>query len=287
VSIQLTNAVWKYSKQQKSGALVVLLAIADYANADGIAWPAVPTLARRTRMSTRNVRRWLSALQRDGELKVFRNKGRHGSNVYKICLPLAGAEKGDAHGTTDTRIAKAVTRVSSTDDAPVIQSITESSVQPSPLVPNGEDIDFWIRVCFDCFQLPVHAIRPHVLRALSLSVADLNKKNSDSLVEFYQTESIDSKEPPYSSRRHSPERLMLDLSRQLSLAVQACPPPKPPKKHDFTIEDVWDYLTKTYPGCNVPRSLEELDAPWWQYMQKEIYSAMHERNQNRTDGGHN
>ena len=33
MSIHLTSAVWNHSKQQKAGALVVLLAIADYANA--------------------------------------------------------------------------------------------------------------------------------------------------------------------------------------------------------------------------------------------------------------
>ena len=54
MSIHVTKAVWDYSKQQKSGALVVLLAIADYANERGMAWPAVSTLARKARMSTRN-----------------------------------------------------------------------------------------------------------------------------------------------------------------------------------------------------------------------------------------
>jgi pyocin large subunit-like protein len=86
MSIELINAVWKHSQQKKSGALVVLQAIADYANADGIAWPAVATLARKTRMSKQNLQRWLSALQRDGELRILRNQGRHGTNnLQSLC----------------------------------------------------------------------------------------------------------------------------------------------------------------------------------------------------------
>jgi hypothetical protein len=282
MSIGLINAVWKHSGQKKSGALVVLQAIADYADADGIAWPAVATLARKTRMSKRNLQRWLSALQRDGELQVLRNQGMRGSNIYKICLPAAEADKGDTYGTNDTGAAKHVTPVSSTNDASVIQSTSESSIQSTPIVPKGDDIDFWIRVSFDCFKQPVHPVRAHVLRALSFVVAALNKNQSDSLVEFYQTEFIDSKEPPYSSRRHSPERLILDLPRQLALAVQTCPPPK---KREFTIEDVRDYLTGKYPGCNLPNSLDDLDGPFWQHIQWEVYDAMRQRNRNRTDTG--
>ena len=221
-------------------------------------------------------------MQRDGELKVLRNEGRRGSNIYKICLPVAEADKGDTRGTNDTGDAKPVTSVSSTNDASVIQSVSEPSIQSTPIVPKGDDIGFWIKVSFDCFKQPVHPVRPHVLRALSVVVAALNKTQADSLVEFYQIEPLDSKEPPYSSRRHSPERLILDLPRQLALAVQTCPPPK---KRDFTIEDVHDYLTGKYPGCNLPNSLDDLDGPLWQHIQWEIYDAMRERNQNRTDAG--
>jgi helix-turn-helix protein len=275
MSIELTNAVWKRSRQKKSGALVVLLAIADYANADGIAWPAVPTLARKARMSKRNVQRWLSALQRDGELKVLRNEGRRGSNIYKICLPVAEVDKGDTRGTNDNGAAKPVTPMSSTNDASVIQSVNEPSIQSTPVVPKGDDMSFWIKVSFDCFKQPVHPVRLHVLRALSAVVAALNKNHADSLVEFYQAELLDSKKPPYSSRRHSPERLMLDLPRQLALAVETCPPPK---KYDFTIEDVREYLRRTYPECTLPNSFDELNS--WRFstsVRSEVWDAMRKR----------
>ena len=284
MSIHLSNTVWKYSRQQKSGALVVLLAIADYANADGIAWPAVPTLARKVRMSKRNVQRWLSSLQRDGELKVLRNEGRRGVNIYKICLPLDNAKRSDADGTGDAGVARPVTRVSSTNAASVIQSINESSIQSTPVVPKGDDINFWINVSFNCFEESVHPVRPRVLRALSIAIPTLNKNHADSLVAFYQEEPLDYKEPPYSSRRHSPERLMLDLPRQLALAVQTCPPRPPPKKPDFTIEDVIRYLKKKYgDDCRFPSSLEELEQPWYGYLRPEVYDAMRARKRRQVD----
>ncbi len=275
MSIELTSAVWKHSRQ-KSGGLLVLLALADYANADGIAWPAVPTLARKARMSRRNLQRWLSTVERDGELRILRNQGRRGTNIYRICVPTHCKEKGDAHGTDDVCVAKSVTPVSSTNDASVIQSVSESLIESTPIIPKGDDIDFWIRVSFNCFKQPVHPVRPHVLRALSVVVAALNKNQADSLLEFYQTELLDSKEPPYSSRRHSPERLILDLPRQLALAVQTCPPPK---KYDFTIEDVREYLLRKYPDCTLPISFDELNS--WRVpdsVQSEVRDAMRKRN---------
>jgi biotin operon repressor len=113
MSIELTRAVWKHSRQ-KSGALLVLLALADYTNNNGIAWPAVSTLARKVRMSKRNVQRCVRALQQAGELEVRRNQGRNGSNVYRICVPTVEPDKRDANVTHDAGVAKALSPPSST-----------------------------------------------------------------------------------------------------------------------------------------------------------------------------
>src|SRR5215469_6951976 len=108
------------------------------------------------------------------------------------------------------------------------------------------------------------------------------------LIDFYQTEPLLSKEPPYSSRRHSPERLILDLPRQLALAVQECPPPPPPEpppEYSFTLEDVCQYLREKYGDCYLPHSLAELDNWSLGYMRPEILEAMQERNKNRPNAG--
>ena len=77
------DGVWRYSKARQ-GQLLVMLAIADFANDDGKAWPSVGTLAEKSRLSERETRYVLRELERSGELKTLRNKGPRGCHVYEI-----------------------------------------------------------------------------------------------------------------------------------------------------------------------------------------------------------
>src|SRR5437763_16906034 len=115
MSFLASNAVWNHSKQ-KSGRLIVLLKLADFANDQGISGPAVSTLAKYARICERHVQRCLEKLQRDGELKIVHNGGPKGSNLYKICLPLIKREQGDASVSPDRAVAAPVTPVSSNSD---------------------------------------------------------------------------------------------------------------------------------------------------------------------------
>src|SRR5215471_3238310 len=101
MNIEVTSVVWKRSRQ-KSGPLLVLLALADYTNNDGIAWPALSTLARKVRMSKRNTQRCVRALEDAGELKVRRNQGRRGSNIYRVCLTGMESNNADTAVIGDT-----------------------------------------------------------------------------------------------------------------------------------------------------------------------------------------
>lgn len=85
------SLVWKYSRADGS-ALLTALAIADFADDDGRAYPSVPTLARKTRTSDRTVRYALTHLRDLGELQVDESAGPRGCNVYRIMLDhlLAG-----------------------------------------------------------------------------------------------------------------------------------------------------------------------------------------------------
>lgn len=259
MSIQLSSAVWKHSKQ-KSGALLVLLAIADYANVNGDAWPAVATLARKARMSVRNVQRSISALQRAGELKVHSNQGRRGSNIYKICLPLIEPINGDGPGTSDARVADPVTPMSSSGDAGVTQSVNESSIKPTPIVPKGDEMEFWIKLSFDCFRQTPHPVSPYIRKRLSEHIPFLGKKNAPALIKFYCCAPLDSKDVPFNSRKHSAERLLWDLPRQLALAARACPP-SPPKKKE---PPRWrEFFRWKYPDCYLPISFYDLSQDQW------------------------
>lgn len=77
--------VWAES-QHAGTELLMLLAIADFADDDGNAYPAVGTLATKCRMSARNANYLLLALQASGELQVLKGQGPYGTNRYRIVL---------------------------------------------------------------------------------------------------------------------------------------------------------------------------------------------------------
>jgi len=105
MSIHVMSMVWKRSRQ-KGGELLVLLALADYANDDGYCWPSIKTLSERSRLLDRSVRRILRKLEKDGEIVTQTKGGVNGSNRYRVTPPseeielfdmcaLCGAGTGD------------------------------------------------------------------------------------------------------------------------------------------------------------------------------------------------
>lgn len=78
-------AVWKGS-QHGGSALLMMLAIADFSDDKGVAYPAVSTLAEKTRMKPRNAHYLLSELQASGELVIKLAAGPRGTNLYRIAL---------------------------------------------------------------------------------------------------------------------------------------------------------------------------------------------------------
>jgi len=89
--------VWEHSAQ-KGTLLLLLLAVADFADKDGKAYPSIRTLANRIRMSPRNTQRAVIALVASTELAVRSEDGPHGTNIYQVIinetLPLFGVEGG-------------------------------------------------------------------------------------------------------------------------------------------------------------------------------------------------
>jgi hypothetical protein len=83
--IQAVTMVWNFSRA-KGGPLIVALALADYANKNGIAYPSVATLAKKTRLCRRQVVRAVRALVRLGELEVRRHQGPHRVHLYKVTI---------------------------------------------------------------------------------------------------------------------------------------------------------------------------------------------------------
>lgn len=123
VSIKIMSAVWQHSRA-KSGDLLVLLAIADFANDDGSAFPAIGTLARKARLSARQVNRSLVRLRELHEVTILNNQGPHGVNLYRV-LPgdkLSGVTFCQVTSTTPGGDVG----VRGGDDVGVIQSVKEN-----------------------------------------------------------------------------------------------------------------------------------------------------------------
>ena len=68
MSVKVMARVWAHS-QRKDGELLVLLALADFANDSGKCWPSIPVLAAKARLTERQTRRVLSKLEQAGEIR--------------------------------------------------------------------------------------------------------------------------------------------------------------------------------------------------------------------------
>jgi Helix-turn-helix domain len=100
MSVEAMSWVIKNSKA-KLGDFIVLLMVANQANADGSgSWPSVATLAKNSRLSERETRYCLRNLEKLGELSTILNGGPKGTNAYRVnmdqgsLLPLGANSAG-------------------------------------------------------------------------------------------------------------------------------------------------------------------------------------------------
>jgi hypothetical protein len=85
MSIKAMNHVWGNSKANGAG-LLALLAIADCADDNGIAYPSQTTIARKARISDRNLRRVIYELCEIGEMTVLEKGDGRRSARYQILM---------------------------------------------------------------------------------------------------------------------------------------------------------------------------------------------------------
>ena len=88
MAVEVMSKVWKLDLPQNKK--LVLLAIADHANDEGIAWPSQGRIAWKTGYKRRNIKRILDELIEDGLLRIMRaGRGRGNSTVHKLTLENA------------------------------------------------------------------------------------------------------------------------------------------------------------------------------------------------------
>lgn len=137
MSIAVMSRVWKYS-QHSGSALLVLLAIADFARDDGSAWPSIETLAGKARISERQTIRIIKKLEDSEELRVKHR--RHAGNFYMIALDILSDKmsvtEGD-EGTENVPESHIITDIAMSPISDTIESHDPLLTIKEPLVKSG------------------------------------------------------------------------------------------------------------------------------------------------------
>ena len=77
------TAVWEKAPYRE-GTLLALLALADWANEEGVCWPKVAQVAAKARLSHSGAEYCLRKLCKEGALSVIRDNHRYNGKVYKL-----------------------------------------------------------------------------------------------------------------------------------------------------------------------------------------------------------
>jgi len=158
VSVHIMGLVWKYSRQTGT-PLLMLLAVADYADDDGWAFPSVNELARKARLGGKQGRRILHGLLESGELEIHMGEGRRGTaggtqktHLYRVVVPdlkvlpqetpplprvLPSGVKGTPLQGQGTPIAMGV---EPSLEPSVSRTVSESTAQPMRRRPRKSDL---------------------------------------------------------------------------------------------------------------------------------------------------
>ena len=74
MSVEAITYVWQ-TAQEQSTRMLMLLALADFANELGECWPGIEALAQKVRVKVRNAQTILKKLQENGAIKIEYNNG--------------------------------------------------------------------------------------------------------------------------------------------------------------------------------------------------------------------
>ncbi|MCC6618753.1 MAG: hypothetical protein IT341_06905 [Chloroflexi bacterium] len=99
MSLRALTAVWETSTFD-GGTLLVLLALADYADEHGWSYPSIATLSRKARLSERATQYCLRDLAARGEVVVEERTGPKGCNRYRVTCLDGGANSAPRRNCT-------------------------------------------------------------------------------------------------------------------------------------------------------------------------------------------
>jgi hypothetical protein len=126
------SQIWQDGPQSMAQRFV-LLAIADYANDDGEAWPSIAGIMKKTTLSERGVQTNIRRLESAGWLQIETGKGRKGCNNYTIKTPQEMHPAGDA----PPHIEAETPHMSAETPAPYAPEPSRTIIEPS-YIASGE-----------------------------------------------------------------------------------------------------------------------------------------------------
>lgn len=138
--------VWENGPDAQ-GDLLILLALADFADDEGKCWPSMASVAKKARMEERSARRAIRRLQERGWLSCEAGQGgRSKTNVYRVntvkpghSVPVSDDKPGPTNpglesgyeAETRTLVTETRTLVPLNPDPRVPRTIIEPSIEPS------------------------------------------------------------------------------------------------------------------------------------------------------------
>lgn len=126
MSIKVMSWVWDNSPY-RDDALLIHLALADWANDEGMCWPKQASIAQKARCSVEHVRRVTKRMQEDGYLQIVSvSRGPGSSHKYQLKNPTNG-------GVSENPASDEVIPHNHADNAPHLppDNRQEPSLEPS------------------------------------------------------------------------------------------------------------------------------------------------------------
>lgn len=77
------SLVWERAPYT-AGSLLVLLALADWSNDEGVSWPSIPKIAAKTRLERRSIQYIIRQLKKDGSIEIEEGRGRGHQHRYTV-----------------------------------------------------------------------------------------------------------------------------------------------------------------------------------------------------------
>jgi hypothetical protein len=148
------SAVWSDAPYE-GGILLVLLALADYANDEGECWPRVDSIAAKARLTQRQTHNILRQLKADGVLTVHSGGGRGRSSHYK--LNTETLKRGSLNSVSVKFISVKPAREtlkSGAENTEICSSAIRKNHQEPSIEPSGE-------ICQRCSNTGLRAARAH------------------------------------------------------------------------------------------------------------------------------